>query len=122
MTKNCLLVYPNEFSFYCPGKQLDKDERCGGPSQQKMMFEITVPSGSDTAVVDIQLTNSRTLQSQTYFIYTNKECSCSNNCIIDFGIKNDNQYSISINIDNLIPGEHYSGIACANYIDSLTGV
>jgi len=122
MTKNCLLVYPNEFIFFCPGQAPLTDDRCHGSQNQRMLFDITVPSGSDSAVVEIQLTNTRTTKKETYFIYTDQQCSCSNNCVIDQGIKNNNKYSIAINIGNLIPGEQYSGIACVNYIDILTGV
>ena len=122
MTKNCLLVTPNEFLFFCPGKAPTKEGRCSGSGSQRVLFELTVPSGSDTAVVEIGLVNLRTEQKETYFIYTDQKCSCSPNCIIDQGIKFYNQYSISLNIDNLMPGEHYSGIACLNYIDSSTGV
>jgi hypothetical protein len=122
MTKNCLLVQPNEFSFFCPGQRPIKDERCFGTGKQNILFDVIIPSGSDAAVVEIQLTNTRTDKSETYFVYAKEKCSCSNNCFIDFGIQYSNKYSININIDNLIPGEHYSGIACANYIDSATGV
>lgn len=122
MTRDCLLVNPNEFFFHCPGEAPKKDERCLGSASQKMIFEVVIPSGSDSAMVEIGLTNIRTQKKETYLIYAKQQCSCSNNCTIDTGIKYNNKYSISINIDNLIPGEHYSGIACANYIDNTTGV
>jgi hypothetical protein len=122
MTKDCLLVEPNEFLFFCPGQNSHKDERCFGTGRQNLAFDIIKPSGSDAVIVEIQLTNTRTDKTETYFLYANERCSCSNNCIIDFGIQQNNKYSVNINIDNLIPGEHYSGIACANYIDSVTGV
>lgn len=122
MTKDCLLVQPNEFSFFCPGQAPSKDERCFGTSSQNILFDVIVPSGSDAAVVEIELTNTRTEKKETYFLYAKELCACSNNCIIDFGIQHTNKYSISMNIGNLIPGEHYSGVACANYIDSVTGV
>lgn len=122
MTKNCLLVTPNEFLFFCPGQAPTKEERCLGSSSQRILFDVIVPSGSDTAVVEIDLVNLRTDKKETYFIYADQKCSCSPNCIIDRGIKFNNQYSISLNIDNLIPGEQYSGVACVNYIDSSTGV
>ena len=69
MTKNCLLVTPNEFLFFCPGKAPTKEGRCSGSGSQRVLFELTVPSGSDTAVVEIGLVNLRTEQKETYFIY-----------------------------------------------------
>lgn len=118
MASDCSLIKPQNFAFNAVGNNgMQINNRCSGGGESRIVFDIDMPTGANSAIANIQLVNTRTKQNTDHSIAISEyKCTCSTLCIDDSGLKKNNKHIITVVFNGLIPGDRYSGSACLEYI------
>lgn len=118
MALDCSLIKPQNFQFNAVGcDSTQVNNVCMSNGTSRIIFDIDMPIGANSAIANIQLTNMRTKENNNHIIGISEyKCSCSTLCIEDTGIKKNNKHIITVIFDHLVPGDRYSGSACLEYI------
>lgn len=118
MALDCSLIKPNFFEFNavgCDNPQINN--RCANKGTSRIVLDIDMPVGSNSAIAHILLLNTRTQEKHNHNIGISEyKCSCPTLCVEDTGFKKNYRHTITIIFNDLIPGDRHIGSACLEYI------